>query len=267
MYTAETLNVLIDLMISEKVTVNQGAPTILIPMPQYLDSQKEKSKFDNLRIISGATEPSLSMMKGFVQYGANIIHAYGATETNPVVTFNMLKPSLDSLLEEERWELKKKQGLPIVGLDFKIADVMTGKDIEAGSMISGEILVRGPWVTASCFDDSRSKDAFVEGYWRSGDAGYIDQNGYLKITDRLKDIIKSGGEWISTIDLENTIMAHPKVLEASVVGIPHPKFQERPVVLVVVKPGMTMTEQEVIDTLGSQFAKWQLRPNEVTFVE
>ncbi|SDP64749.1 long-chain-fatty-acid--CoA ligase [Desulforhopalus singaporensis] len=267
MYTTETLNVLVDLMMSEKVTVNQGAPAILIPMLHYLDSLEEKPKFENLRIISGATEPSLGMMKGFAKYGANIIHAYGATESTPLVTLNALKPSLDSLTDDEKWDLKKKQGLPFVGLDLIIADATTGKPIEAGSTATGEILVKGPWITASYFDDPRSESAFVNGYWRTGDAGCLDENGYLKITDRLKDIIKSGGEWISTIDLENTIMANPKVLEACVVGVHHPKYQERPLALVALKYGMSMTAGEVIDTLGNQFAKWQLRPEEVIFVD
>lgn len=265
MYTAEKLDVLVDLMISEKVTVNQGAPAILIPMLQYLESLSEKPKFENLRIISGATEPPLSMMEGFAKYGADIIHAYGATETTPLVTFNALKPSLSGMTESEKWDLKKKQGLPMNGLNFRIVDY-EGNDMPHDGVSSGEILIRGPWITRSYYDDSRTEEAFLDGFWRSGDAGHIDKNGYLKITDRFKDIIKSGGEWISSIDLENAIMAHPDVMEASVVGIEHPKYQERPLALVVVRPGATLTKEDVLTSMGNQFAKWQL-PDEVVFVD
>ena len=265
MYTAEKLNSLVDLMIAEKVTVNQGAPAILIPMLHYLESLPEKPQFNNLRIVSGATEPPLSMMKGFAKYGAEILHAYGATETTPLVTLNKLKPSLYQLSEDERWELKKKQGMPMNGLDVKIVDGQ-GKELPHDGESSGEILIRGPWITSSYYKDERTKDAFVEGYWRSGDAGYIDKNGFLKITDRFKDIIKSGGEWISSIDLENAIMAHPDVIEASVVGIEHPKYQERPLALVVPRPGVPLTKENVLSAIGEEFAKWQL-PDEVVFVD
>ena len=266
MYTAESLNILVDLMISEKVTINQGAPAILIPMLQYLDSLNEKPQFENLRILSGATEPPLSMMKGFAGYGANILHAYGATETSPLVVLNMLKPSLASMSEDEKWELKKKQGMILPGLDVRLASP-TGETLPFDGESSGEIQLRGPWILQSYYNDPRSADAFTtDGYWMSGDAGGIDQNGYLKITDRIKDVIKSGGEWISSIDLENSIMAHPLVFEAAVVGIEHPKYQERPLALVVVKPGETLTKEEVLGSIGKEFAKWQL-PDEVVFVD
>lgn len=264
MYTAEKLSILVDMMISEKVTISQGAPAILIPMLQYLDSLPEKAKFENLRIMSGATEPPLSMMKGFARYDANIVHVYGATETTPVVTFNTLKSSLSGMSEAEKWELKKKQGLPLNGLDFRILDV-DGHDLPHDGVSVGEVLIRGPWITRSYYNDSRTEDAFLDGYWRSGDAGCIDKNGYLKITDRFKDIIKSGGEWISSIDLENAIMAHPDVMEASVVGIEHPKYQERPLALVVAMPGKTLTKEDVLGAINSRFAKWQM-PDEVVFV-
>jgi fatty-acyl-CoA synthase len=265
MYTAEKLEVLVDLMISEKVTVNEGAPAILIPMLHYLNSLGEKPQFENLRIFSGATEPPLSMMEGFAKYGADIIHAYGATETTPLVTSNSLKPSLSGLSDFEKWDLRKKQGLPLNGLDFRIVDI-DGKDVPKDGESTGEVLIRGPWITRSYYNDARSAEAFLDGYWRSGDAGYFDKDGYLKITDRFKDIIKSGGEWISSIDLENAIMAHPGILEASVVGIKHPKYQERPLALVVATPGISLTKEEVLAAIGGQFAKWQL-PDDVIFVD
>jgi fatty-acyl-CoA synthase len=132
----------------------------------------------------------------------------------------------------------------------------------------GEVLIRGPWITASYYNDERTADAFIDGYWKSGDAGTIDEHGYLKITDRFKDIIKSGGEWISSIDLENALMAHPAVLEATVVGVAHPKWEERPLALVVLrKEAVGQTKKEdIIGFIAPQFAKWQL-PDDVLFVD
>lgn len=264
-YTAETLNILVDLMISEKVTISQGAPAILIPMLQYLEAIPEKPYFTNLRIASGATEPPLSMMQGFSQYGADIIHIYGATETTPVVVLNTLKLSLAGMSDMEKWELKKKQGLPLTGIDIRIVDAFDQELPHDGRSV-GEVLLRGPWILQSYYNDSRTETSFLDGYWRSGDAGCIDQNGYLKITDRFKDVIKSGGEWISTIDLENAIMAHPDVAEAAVVGIAHPKYQERPLALIVLKEDKNLTKEDIFNSIGSQFAKWQL-PDEVLFVK
>jgi len=265
MYTAENVELLVDLMISEKVTINEGAPAIFLPMLQYLQSLPEKPRFENLRMACGATEPPLAMMKGFAELGAEIIHAYGATETTPLVTCNVAKPSLGGLSDDERWDQRRKQGLLVCGVDAKIVD-MDGTELPPGGDSAGEILVKGPWITRSYYDDPRTADAFVDGYWRSGDVGYIDQNGYLKVTDRLKDVIKSGGEWISSIDLENEIMAHPLVVEAAVVGVPHPKWQERPLALVVVKPGESLTEEDVLSSIGDNFAGWQL-PDDVIFVD
>ncbi len=265
MYTAETLSVLVDLMISEKVTISQGAPAILIPMLQYLDSLAVKPKFENLRIASGATEPPLSMMKGFAGYGADIIHIYGASETTPVVVLHSVKPSLAGMPEEEKWELKKKQGLPLIGIDVRIVDA-EDKDLPHDGESVGEILLKGPWIVQSYYNDSRTASSFIDGYWRSGDAGYIDRYGYLKVADRFKDVIKSGGEWISSIDLENAIMAHPDVAEAAVVGIAHPRYQERPLALVVTKHQKTLTKEDILSSIGRQFAKWQL-PDEVIFLD
>ena len=268
MYTAENVHVLVDLMIAEKVTVNEGAPAILMPMLEYIKTLPTPPEFKNLRMLCGATEPSLSLMKGFWNLGgAEIMHAYGATETTPTVTMNCLKPSLKNMSDEEKWELRKKQGLPLTGLDVEIAGE-GGKFLPHDGKSVGEILIRGPWITASYYNDERTADAFIDGYWKSGDAGTMDENGYVKITDRFKDIIKSGGEWISSIDLENALMAHPAVLEAAVVGIDHPKWEERPLALVVLRDedlGKTKKE-DILDFITPQFAKWQL-PDEVLFVD
>jgi fatty-acyl-CoA synthase len=268
MYTAENVHVLVDLMISEKVTVNEGAPAIFMPMLEYIKTLPKPPEFKGLRMMSGATEPSLAMMKGFYELGgAEILHGYGATETTPIVTLNWLKPSLKHLSDTDKWELRKKQGLPLTGLDVEIRD-HEGRNLPHDGKSVGEILIRGPWITTSYYNDERTAEAFVDGYWKSGDAGTIDENGYLKITDRFKDIIKSGGEWISSIDLENALMAHPAVLEATVVGVAHPKWEERPLALVVLRHdavGKTK-KKDLIEFVAPQFAKWQL-PDEILFVE
>jgi fatty-acyl-CoA synthase len=207
------------------------------------------------------------MMQGFhALTGAEVVHAYGGTETSPVVTINRLKPQLRiSLSPEDRWTLRSKQGLPVPGVDIKI---LSPDDLELphdGQSI-GEICLRGPWITAGYHDQPDSDGRFIDGYWRSGDVGSIDKEGYLKITDRLKDVIKSGGEWISSIDMENALMGHAAVREAAVVGIAHPKWEERPLALVALKEGLETTPDQLKEYLRCTFAKWQL-PDEVLFVD
>ncbi|MDI6814283.1 MAG: AMP-binding protein, partial [Desulfitobacteriaceae bacterium] len=215
MYSAEKPASLVELLVSEKVTVTCGAPAIFMPMLEYIRKMEQKPDLRGLRMLSGATEPPLAMMKGYWELGgAEVIHAYGATETTPLVTANLLKPSLYGLPEEEKWELRRKQGIPVAGLDIKIVGA-DGIEVPADGQTVGELLIKGPWITRSYYNDPRTAESFTEdGYWRSGDAATIDASGYVKITDRFKDLIKSGGEWISSIDLENALMAHPAVLEA-----------------------------------------------------
>ncbi|SMC17060.1 fatty-acyl-CoA synthase [Desulfacinum hydrothermale DSM 13146] len=268
-YTMEDPSPLVDLLVDQKVTVTCGAPAIFLPMLHHIKKMDPKPDLTGLRMISGATEPPLALMKGYHELGgARVIHAYGATETAPLVTVNHLKPSLKDLAEAERWELRKKQGFPVPGLDVKVVGP-DGAELPRDGAKVGEVHIRGPWITRSYYKDSRSAESFTEdGYWRSGDAGTIDPNGYLKITDRFKDLIKSGGEWISSIDLENAIMAHPDVLEAAVIGIPHPKWEERPLALVVLHESArgTLTQEAILDFIRPHFAKWQL-PDEVLFVD
>ncbi|WP_458012512.1 AMP-binding enzyme, partial [Candidatus Solincola sp.] len=221
------------------------------------------------RMVSGASEPPLAMMKEYWELGkADVIHAYGATETTPLVSINFLKAALEGLSEEEKWDLKRRQGIPVVGIDVKLVDE-EGKELPFDGKSVGELLIRGPWVTCSYYNDPRSAEAFTEdGYWRSGDAAVIDPNCYIKIVDRFKDLVKSGGEWISTVDLENAIMAHPAVLEAGVIGIPHPEWEERPLALVVLREEYRgkVSKEDILDFIAPRFAKWQL-PDEVLFVE
>jgi fatty-acyl-CoA synthase len=270
MYTLDKLGALSEIFVQEKVTVSAGAPAIFMPLLEYIRKLDEKPDLRGVRLLSGATEPPVAMMKGFAELtGAEIIHAYGATETTPLVTINRLKPWNEAKLnEDEKWDQKRKQGYCVVGLDLKVIDPM-GKEVPCDGQTPGEVLIRGPWITGCYHSAPGSEVQFTEdGYWRSGDVGTIDTEGYVKITDRVKDVIKSGGEWISSVDMENEIVSHPAVLEAAVVGVAHPKWEERPLALVVLRKETEakVDADEIRDHLSKKFAKWQL-PDKVLFVD
>lgn len=269
-YEAKDLGPIVELMVQEKVTCGDGAPAIFMPMLEYIRGMEEKPDLRGARFLSGATEPPIAMMKGYKELtGAEIIHAYGMTETTPIVTINRLKPWLeDKLSEEEKWDLRRKQGYIVPGLDGKIIDE-AGNELPWDGRAVGELCWRGPWINVKYYNAPGTEDRFTEdGYLKSGDAGTIDPEGYVKITDRVKDLIKSGGEWISSIDMENEIMGHPAVLEAGVTGLPHPKWEERPIALVVLREDFKgkVTKEDIIEHLAKRFAKWQL-PDEVLFVD
>ncbi|RJP36282.1 MAG: fatty-acid--CoA ligase [Desulfobacteraceae bacterium] len=270
MYNIMDLGSLAEPLVSEGVTVSAGAPALFMPMLEYIRNLDKKPDLTGARFLSGASEPSLTLMKDYFNLtGAEIVHAYGATETTPLVTINKIKPWLEKELSDvEKWDLKRKQGYPVVGLDVKIVD-HTEKEVPHDGKSPGEILIRGPWITGSYYNAPGSETQFTkDGYWRSGDAGTMDAEGYIKITDRVKDLIKSGGEWISSVDMENETMAHPAVMEAAVAGVAHPKWEERPVVLAVIRPEHKgkVTKEDIVAHLAKKFAKWQL-PDEVVFVD
>jgi fatty-acyl-CoA synthase len=270
MYALDKLAGLAELFVNEKVTVSAGAPAIFMPFLEYIRSLPEKPDLTGVRLLSGASEPPVATMKGFAELtGAEIIHAYGATETTPLVTINRLKPwTADKLTEDEKWDLKRKQGYCVVGLDVKVIDAL-GNEVPHDGQTPGEVLIRGPWIAARYHDAPGSEVQFTEdGYWRSGDVGTIDSEGYVKVTDRIKDVIKSGGEWISSVDMENEIVGHPAVLEAAVVGVAHPKWEERPLALVTLRPEAQgqLDAEQIREHLAKKFAKWQL-PESVLFVE
>lgn len=267
-YSADETAPLTEAIIREGVTLANGAPAIFQPMLEHIQQAGLRPDLSRTRLLSGATEPPLSMMRGLHDLtGAEVVHGYGATETGPVVSINRYKPSVRARLsQDDLWDLKRKQGLPVTGVDIVLRDA-DGADLPHDGAAIGEICVRGPWITTTYHDMPEAADQFTaDGYWRSGDAGTIDADGYLKITDRIKDIIKSGGDWISSIDMENALMAHPAISEAAVIGVPHPKWQERPVALVVLRPGEELDADIVRAHLSSLFAKWQL-PETVVFTD
>ncbi|MHA2143425.1 MAG: long-chain-fatty-acid--CoA ligase [Candidatus Thorarchaeota archaeon] len=269
-YSLKDMNELVNLLVQEKATLSSGVPSVLRALLNSLLKMDPRPDLSGVRIFCGGSEPSLSMMKSYWDAtGAEIVHSYGSTEAQAHVTLNLSKPWLNSeLSEKEKWELKKKQGCVMVGLDAKIVD-SDGKELPHDGKSVGEILVRGPWILGKYHDAPGSEVQFTEeGYFRTGDVGTIDSEGYLKLTDRLKDLIKSGGEWISSLDMENEIVNHPAVLEGAVVGIAHAKWEERPLALVVLRDAFKakVDKMEILEHLGKRFAKWQL-PDEVLFVE
>ena len=261
-YSLDNLKPIIDLLINENITISNGVPTLWIAIHNYLSSLKDKPKFNNLKVLIGGSEPPLALIRGLREFGIEVIHGYGSTETTPLSHINIIKYYL-GLSQEEYEELKSKQGIPVFPIQRKIV-TPDGRDIPWDNKTIGELLERGPWVVKEYYNDPRTFESFIgEGYeiwWKSGNAVTVDQYGYIKIADRLKDLIKSGGEWISSVDMENFLMAHPKVLEATVVGVPHPKWQERPLAFVVVKPEYkgNVTKEELLEHLLKRLAKWQL---------
>ena len=188
-----------------------------MPFLEYIRNLDPKPDLTGVRLLSGATEPPIAMMKGFADLtGAEVIHAYGATETTPLVTINRIKPWMESTIsEEDRWDRKRKQGYSVNGLDLKVVD-LSDNPVQNDGKTAGELLIRGPWITGRYHEAPGSEVQFTpDGYWRSGDVATIDEEGYVKITDRVKDVIKSGGEWISSVDMENEIMSHPAVSRGS----------------------------------------------------
>lgn len=163
--------------------------------------------------------------------------------------------------------MSAKQGIPVPGVEIRVVDE-DGKEVPWDGNTMGELQVRGPWVISAYYDDPRSADSFIEGWFRTGDVVTMDSAGYIQIVDRTKDLVKSGGEWISTVELENAIMAHAAILEATVIAVPHPKWQERPLAIVVPKPDLDEPpgKDEIFDLLRAKIAKWQL-PDDIVFVE
>jgi fatty-acyl-CoA synthase len=269
-YSLESLDSLIKILVQEKVTLSAGVPSILRAILNHLLKMDPVPDLSGVRFLTGGSEPPLSMMKSYSDAtGAEVVHTYGSTEAQAIVTINLPKPWLNKeFSEEERWELKKKQGYVVVGLDAKIVD-LEGNELPHDGVAVGEILVRGPWVLGKYHDAPETEAQFTEeGYFKTGDVGSIDSEGYVKLTDRTKDLIKSGGEWISSVDMENEIVNHPAVLDAAVAGLSHPKWGERPLALVVLRDEFRdrVDKKEILKHLTKRFAKWQL-PDEVLFVE
>jgi fatty-acyl-CoA synthase len=249
----------------EGVTIAAGVPTVWLGVLQILE--QDGGDLGSLqRITCGGSAAPVSMIRAYEQrYGVEFIHAYGMTEASPVTHFSRLKTSLRGLPENARYSYKAKQGLLVPGLEQRIVDV-DGRQVPADGKSMGEVLLRGPWIAHEYLDDERSAQTFIDGWYHSGDVATLDSEGYLNLVDRTKDLVKSGGEWISSVELENALMGHPEVAQAAVIAIPDPKWDERPLAVVVRKPGAQVSGEELIASVAGQFPKWWL-PERVEFVE
>jgi len=257
---------LVGLMQDEKVTITGGVPTLWLGILNLLDSEHYDLSCLRSMVVGGSAAPQ-SLIEGFQKkHNVRVVHAWGMTETSPLGTVCNLKREMYDLPEEEQYHIRAKQGVPSPGVELRAVDEM-GKEVPWDGKSFGELQVRGPWVASSYYNDDRSVGRFEGGWFRTGDVVTIDEEGYIQIVDRTKDLVKSGGEWISTVELESAIMGHPGVLEATVIAVPHPKWQERPLALVVPRPNAAPPTKESIYTLlAEHFAKWQL-PNDIIFVE
>ena len=252
---------------NERATFTGGVPTLWMGLYSYL--QANARDISSLRTIvsAGSALPRQFVELYETKYGVRFRLAWGMTETTPIATVTSLKSELESLPAKERFDLLARHGMPVAGVDVRIVDDV-GREIAWDGTTMGELQVRGPWITSGYYNDSRSDQSFVDGWFRTGDVATIDPEGYIQIMDRTKDLVKSGGEWISSVDLENAIMAHPKVMEAAVIGVFHPKWQERPLACIAPLPEYkdSITKQELFDHLASRVAKWWL-PDDIVFID
>jgi fatty-acyl-CoA synthase len=260
---------LYELFEAEKVTYSAGVPTVWLGLLQHVSANDLKFSTLTRTVIGGSACPP-AMIRAFQeQYGVDVIHAWGMTEMSPLGTLSRLQNKHLALPEADRQKILEKQGHVIFGVDMKIVD---GNDAELpwDGKTYGDLLVRGPWVVKEYFrgegGDPLRYDAEGRGWFPTGDVATIDADGYMQITDRSKDVIKSGGEWISSIDLENLAVAHPAVAQAAVIGIVHPKWDERPLLIVVRKPGAALTREEMLAFYEGKIAKWWT-PDDVQFVD
>jgi len=258
---------LAELIQNERVTLTAGVPTLWMGMLALME--KERFDLSSLRemIVGGAAAPQSMIETYEKKHGLKVTHAWGMTEMTPLGTVSKLKSYQIDLPEAERFAIRAKQGTPAMGVEIRAVDENGGEAPWDGKTF-GELQVRGPWIISSYYNDDRSPQSFMDGWFRTGDVVTIDPEGYVQIVDRTKDVIKSGGEWISSQDLENAIMAHPKVLEAAVIAVAHPKWQERPLACVVPKPDFkdSITKEEIIEHLRGRFDKMYL-PDDVVFIE
>ena len=250
---------ILDLIGHEHVTAALGVPTIFFAVLDALDKHPGRWKFSwPIRLLLGGAASSEALMRGFDRHGITVVSLYGMTETTPHATCSQLRPFMDSWTEQEKYAQRLKQGIPASIVEARIVRPDGTFAPHDGASV-GEIELRGPWIAASYYNlPEESSKWSPDGWLRTGDMGQIDEHGYLKLVDRSKDLIKSGGEWISSLDLENALMGHPAVKEAAVIGVPHPKWQERPLAVVVLNEGAEAQPSELREFLAAKFAKWQL---------
>ena len=249
----------------EKVTVTAGVPTIWMGMLPLLEGKDLSS----LRaIICGGSAVPKSLSEGWRKaIGLPILQAWGMTETSPIATVGGMRSELADLPEDAKADIRATVGICPAGVEVRIVDADTREELPWDDKASGEVEARGPWVAKQYYRTDEPGEQFSpDGWLRTGDVGTISELGYLRLVDRTKDLVKSGGEWISSVDLENTIMGHPKVAEAAVIAVPHPKWMERPLACVVVKEGEELEKDELFTYLRENLSKQQV-PDDIVFID
>jgi fatty-acyl-CoA synthase len=254
-----------ELLETEGVTFSAAVPTVWQMLLHHLESTNGKITTLKKVVIGGAACPESIIRAFHDNYGVEVVHAWGMTETSPVGTLSVMTDQLAKLPYEEQMPWRLKQGRPPLGVDICLKDD-DGKPLPHDGKAFGHLKIRGPIIAAEYFKGAGGDILDDEGYFDTGDVATIDEQGFMQITDRAKDVVKSGGEWISTIEIENIAVGHPKAALAAVVGVPHPKWDERPVLLVKLKPDETATRVEFLDFLQGKIAKWWT-PDDVLFVE
>lgn len=253
-----------ELFEQEGVTFSAGVPTVWLSLLTHVSQNNLKFSTFKRTVIGGSACPP-AMMKTFRhEYGVDVVHAWGMTEMSPLGTSCTLTGKHMHLSEDAKQSILEKQGRAIFGVDMKIVDD-DGHELPWDGKTYGNLLVRGPWVIEAYFKNEGG-DVLEDGWFPTGDVAVIDEEGYMQITDRSKDVIKSGGEWIGSIDLENIAVAHPSVLQAACIGVFHPKWDERPLLVVVKKPGMDVTKDDILKFYDGKIAKWWT-PDDVVFAE
>jgi fatty-acyl-CoA synthase len=251
---------------SERVTVAAGVPTIWMGVLPELEGRDTSS----LRSIpcGGSAVPRALSEAYREKIGLPITQAWGMTETSPVASAGHVKSTLAAVLDDDGLaELRTTVGQPLLGVEVRVVQPGSTDEQPWDGESSGELQVRGPWVASTYYHDERAPESFTgDGWLKTGDVATIDRHGYIQLRDRTKDVIKSGGEWISSVELENEIMAHPAVAEAAVIGLPHPKWSERPLACIVLREGASATKDDIVAYLDGRVAKWWL-PDDVVFVE
>jgi fatty-acyl-CoA synthase len=258
---------LLNLIVAERPTYVLGVPTIWLTMLELLDTQPERYRLPpGIRMLVGGAPVPEALIRAYARHGARIAHGWGMTEMSPLGTISYIKPELQGLGEDARFERYAMAGVPIPIMDIRVVgDDNLEKPWDGASL--GELQVRGPTITGSYHDAPADADRFTaDGWLRTGDVAAIDPHGYVRIADRTKDLIKSGGEWISSVDMENLLMGHPAVAEAAVIAVADPKWGERPLACVVLRKGRSATADELRMHLAGRFAKWQL-PERFAFLE
>jgi fatty-acyl-CoA synthase len=250
---------LLALFHAEKPSFVLGVPTIWLAMLQLLESDPARYRLEpGMKMLVGGAPVPEALIRAFAKHGAEIRQGWGMTETSPVGSIAYLKPELKGASEDERFRRFASAGVPVPVMDIRLAGEDGAEKPWDGKSV-GEIQVRGPFITGGYHNVPADPEKFTpDGWLRTGDVASIDPHGYIRISDRTKDLIKSGGEWISSVDMENLLMAHPAVLEAAVIAVPDPKWSERPLACVVLKPNKRITSEELREHLSSHFARWQL---------